>query len=357
MNLEIYSTRREKLKKKIVDEKLDALFISHAANRYYLSGFELHDSQCNESSGYLLITAKGEDYLLTDSRFFEVALTLFEEKNIVIYNSTHEDVRLFIKKIIGGGKIGFEANTLSYNAFQKIFCDLNVEEADGLVEDLRLIKDEYEISAIEESLKLNHRLFDFVPSVLKNGISEYEVAYQIEKFFRENGASELSFPSIVAKDRHAARPHHCPEKDSILTENCHVLIDVGARYNNYCSDQTRTFWVGENVNPRFLNILEHVKNAQEEAILKIAPGVLCKEIHLAALKYFEKYDLNKFFTHSLGHGLGIEVHEEPRLSLRSNKILEPGMVVTVEPGLYFSDFGGVRWEHVVLITESGYKIL
>ncbi len=357
MYKEIFANRREKLRKLLQNEKLDALLVSQAANRYYLSGFELHDGQCNESSGYLLICADGRDYLYTDSRFYEVAKTLWEEENIFIYSSPLEDMRLHLKKVLGSQKLGMESKDISHYAHTHLVNGLSLVEADGLVEELREIKDAYEIDCLEKSLKLNHQMFAWLPSILKDGLSESQVAYHIERYFRENGASELSFPCIVGKDIHAARPHHCPQDDVLLTENCHLLIDVGARYKNYCSDQTRTFWVGDKIDPKFEVILNHVKQAQALAIKKLAPGVSGKEVHLVALEYFKKYNLDKLFTHSLGHGIGLEVHEEPRLSMRSEKIMQPGMVVTVEPGLYYPDYGGVRWEYVVLITQDGHKVL
>ncbi len=357
MNVEVFANRRQKLRRLIQNEGLDALLISHAANRYYLSGFELHDGQCNESSGYLLICANGQDYLCTDSRFDEVAQTLWDKDNIFIYSSPLEDMRQFFKKIVKDGKVGIEAKILSHYAYAQLATGLNLVQADGLVEQLRIVKDEYEIACLEKSLQLNHQMFAWLPSVLNEGLSESQIAYQIENYFRKNGATELSFPCIVAKDIHAARPHHNPKDNIYLTENSHLLVDVGARYQNYCSDQTRTFWIGDKVDPKFEIMLNHVKQAQALAIEKLAPGITCKEAHLTALKYFEKYNLEKLFTHSLGHGIGLEVHEEPRLSMRSERILEAGMVVTVEPGLYYPDYGGVRWEYVALITEDGHKIL
>lgn len=361
MNNDTYKKRREALREKLFREKLDGLLISHSANRFYLSGFELHDGQCNESSGYLLIT-HNEDYLFTDSRFFEVACTLFAKENIIIYSSAVEELRLFIKKNMGknskfGGKIGFESKILSQFFYENLSQGVCLEPADGLVEELRVIKDSAEIVCIEQSVQLNHAMFAWLPSILEAGLSEAKLAYAIEKYFREHGASELSFPTIVGKNQHAARPHHEPQKSSLLEENSHVLIDCGARLNHYCSDQTRTFWIGDNPDQRFIDMLEQVQEAQKAAIAILRPELSCKEAHEKAIECFQKYGVEKAFTHSLGHGVGIEVHEEPRLSLRSNRTLKPGMIVTVEPGLYYGDYGGVRWEHMVLITEDGHRVL
>ena len=357
MNTEIYQKRRDALRKSLSKENLDAILVSYASNRFYLSGFELHDGQCNESSGHLLITQTGQDYLFTDSRFYEVACTLWEKNRIVIYKSAVEDMRLFLKDTMGSKKIGIESKTVSHSFYEEISQGLNLESADGLIEDLRIIKDASEISLIEKSTALNHAMFQWLPTILKVGTSEAQIAYGIEKYFREHGATQCSFPSIVAKNTHAARPHHEPQESALLTENCHILIDAGARLNNYCSDQTRTFWVGANTETRFQNMLEQVQEAQKAAINLLRPGLTCREAHLAAVKSFEKHGVESAFTHSLGHGIGIDVHEEPRLSMRSERVLKAGMVVTVEPGLYYGDYGGVRWEHMVLITEDGHKVL
>jgi len=356
MNKEIYQQRREKLRERLFQEDLDAILVSHSANRFYLSGFELHNGQCNESSGHLLITQKGQDYLCTDSRFYELALTLWEKENILIYSSPIEDMRLFFKEKMGTKKIGIESKIISHSFYEEISHGLNLEAADGIIEDLRLIKDNNEIAAIEKSAALNHDMFTWLPSILNVGTSEEQIAYGIEKYFREHGATENSFPPIVAKNTHAARPHHTPQ-NTILTENCHVLIDAGARMHDYCSDQTRTFWVGDKPDKRFLTILEQVKEAQKAAIAILRPNISCADAHMAAIKSFKKHGVEKAFTHSLGHGVGIEVHEEPRLSTRSERTLQAGMIVTVEPGLYYADYGGVRWEHMVLITEDGHRVL
>lgn len=357
MNTEIYAQRREKLRERLFQENFDAILVSYSANRFYLSGFELDDGQCNESSGHLLITQKGQDYLFTDSRFYEVAITLWEKDKIIIYNSPIEDTRLFLKEKMGTKTIGIESKIISHSFYEELSIGLNLEAADGIIEDLRIIKDSSEIALIEQSVTLNHEMFAWLPSILKVGTSESQIAYSIEKYFREHGATENSFPPIVAKNTHAACPHHLPQEDTLLTDNCHVLIDVGARKQNYCSDQTRTFWIGDKPEDRFTNMLEQVQEAQKAAIAILRPNLSCKDAHLAAIKSFEKHGVEKAFTHSLGHGVGIEVHEEPRLSIKSKRILKAGMVVTVEPGLYYGDYGGARWEHMVLITEDGHKVL
>lgn len=351
-----YSLRREKVRQKLAEEKLDALLVSYPTNRFYLSGFELHDGQCNESSGHILVQKNGNDILFTDSRFYEVAKTLWEENNIVIYSNQMEDIRNYLKDKVHG-KIGFESKIVSHHFYEHISQSVDLEPCDGLIEELRVIKDEAEIEALKQSAAINHKLFAWLPSTFQIGKSEADLALEIELFFRKHGAAENSFPPIVAVNKHAARPHHIPSPDTKITENCHILIDAGGRYHGYCSDQTRTFWFGDKIAPRFQTMLEQVQEAQQEAIKILAPNVPCNEAHLAACKVFEKYGEEQAFTHSLGHGVGLDTHEEPRLSLRSKRILQPNMIVTVEPGLYYGDFGGIRWEYMVRITENGCEVL
>ena len=176
-------------------------------------------------------------------------------------------------------------------------------------------------------------------------------------FFRHHGATELAFTSIVGHGPNAALPHYLPSKDALLEAENLVLVDVGCRLEDYCSDQTRTFWVGEKPTERFKKTLEAVQEAQHRAIRAIHPGVLACDVYKAARGHFESLGVAEAFTHGLGHGVGLETHEGPSLNGRNKTPLEPGMIVTVEPGLYFPEWGGIRWEHMVLVTEDGCRVL
>lgn len=357
----ITEERRERLRSILCEKHLDALLVYHAANRYYLSGFELHDPQCNESSGCLLILADGKDWLCTDSRYIDAAKRLWDENRLCIYKEDPpKDIATLINKLLPQGSIGYESKALSVNFFEKFFETLNgvqAIQADGIIEQLRVIKDSHEISLIEQSCFLNHELMGWVPSILLPGESESSIALKVEAFFREHGASELSFPTIVACGPNAALPHATPNKNVHIEKEQLVLIDAGARLFDYCSDQTCTFWVGVKPSEQFQKRLSLVQEAQRKGIEAIRPGVMAKDVYHAAYSFFEKYGVEKAFTHSLGHGIGLETHEFPRLNARSETILEPGMVITVEPGLYYSGWGGVRWECMILVTEFGAKIL
>lgn len=157
------------------------------------------------------------------------------------------------------GKIGFESKTISQYFYENLAQGLELEPCDGIIEELRIIKDEEEIKAIKESIAVNHKLFEWLPSTFQENKSEAELALEIETFFRKHGATENSFAPIVAINKHAARPHHIPDQETKITENCHILIDVGARYKNYCSDQTRTFWFGDTMDSAFKPCLNKCK--------------------------------------------------------------------------------------------------
>ena len=355
MNTRIYENRREKLRALLRARGLDALLVSHAANRFYLSGFELRDGQCNESSGRLLISAQGRDWLCTDARFFDAARRIWDEERIFIYKGdAFAQLGALIKDRVRG-VTGFEARAVCCHGARRL--GLRLLAADGLVESLRMIKEAGEIAALERSCALNHRLMEHVPSLLSLGCSETELAWGIERFFRENGAAELAFPTIAAKGANAALPHYEPSPRTLLDEECPVLIDCGARLDRYCSDQTRTFWFGGTPSPEFARALELVRGAQEAAIRGIRPGMSGAEIYALALAFFEKRGVEKAFTHGLGHGIGLETHERPGLHPRNPAAVPPGAVFTVEPGLYYPEWGGVRWEYMLVMEEDGARVL
>ena len=358
MTRETFEARRESLRRLMYDKGLAALLISQPANRFYLSGFELHDCQCNESSGCLIITADGKDWLCTDSRYEEAACQLWPSERVFIYKgSSSEALNGLLKGLFRTAPVGIEAEHLSWGYVQRLEPGLSLEAADGLVEKLRAVKDAEEIRLIEASVALNHKMLEWLPSILVPGNDEASVAWAIEKFYRENGASELAFPSIVAKDANAALPHYAPDEPAVFTEDCMVLVDEGCRLDRYCSDMTRTYWIGGRPEPRFTEMLERVQEAQRRAIAALRPGITGREVHKVAVDYFASCGMDAYFTHSLGHGVGLETHEGPRLSPRAVEPLVPGNIVTIEPGLYFPGWGGARWEHMAVITEDGCRVL
>lgn len=356
MDKQRFEERREKLRALMHKEKLAALVVALDANRFYLSGFELHDAQINESSGCLVVMADGRDWLCTDSRYLDAAKRLWDEDRIFIYRGEPMGQINGLLRDHAKGTVGFEARIISVDQYEKLSPSLDLKRADGMVEALRVCKDEDEIRRMERACKLNHQLMGWLPGVLVPDRSEAQVAWDIEQFFRNNGAEELAFPSIVAINANAALPHAEPG-DTVITENCCVLVDVGCRVERYCSDQTRTFWVGKKPDPVFASDLELVKQAQSRAIKKIGPGVPVSEVYAEARSFLDKKGVGELFTHGLGHGVGLQTHESPSLNNLASTTLRPGMVVTVEPGIYRPGKIGVRWEYMVLVTEDGARVL
>ncbi len=354
---DVYAQRRERLRRLMHAHGMDALIVSHAANRFYLSGFELHDPQCNESAGRLVITRDGNDKLCTDARYLDAARRLWSEKDIFIYGGDGAvQMRSLLREQIGG-RIGVEACCVSMDFYRRIACGLSLEACDGLVEELRVIKDADEIACMERAFAVNHALMDWLPEqCVPHRYTEKELSWLIERFFREHGASELAFANIVAVGSNGALPHAIPD-DTVIGENVPLLIDVGCRVDSYCSDQTRTFWVGDAPTSVFTETLERVRGAQDAAIAGMRPGMLARDAYRLAYASFEKAGVASAFTHGLGHGVGLETHEAPSVNSRATTVLRPGMVVTVEPGLYYPEWGGVRWEYAVLVTEDGVRCL
>ncbi|WP_300124120.1 Xaa-Pro peptidase family protein [Desulfovibrio sp.] len=357
----MYAARRDRLRGLMARRGLDALLVSRAPNRFYLSGFELHDPQCNESAGSLVITADSRDWLATDARYTDAAARLWDEDRIFRYGAdAARDLAGLLRR--SGARAGFEAKGVSFSFGRELMAHAGrfpaLEAADGLVERLRRCKEPAEIAAMERSFSLNHRLMRHVEEGLARGQwrgrEERELAWEIERFFRGNGAEGLAFASIVAAGANGALPHAIPGRTRIPAEGP-VLVDVGCRVDSYCSDQTRTFWAGDKPSREFSRTLSLVREAQAAAMAVMKPGVALADVYAAALKVFKAAGVEKHFTHGLGHGVGLETHEAPSLSPRATGALLPGMTVTVEPGLYYPEWGGVRWEHTVLVTEDGIR--
>ncbi|MDD6088142.1 MAG: Xaa-Pro peptidase family protein [Desulfovibrionaceae bacterium] len=357
----VFAQRREKLRRLMKIKKFDALLISGATNRYYLSGFELHDPQPGESAGCLLITLRHGDWLCTDGRYTDAAARLWDVNKILQYRgNAASEIGALASGLSGVCTVGIETRLVShdfYLDFEAAAKGCSLERGDYLAEELRLFKDEEEIRLMKASCRLNHEMLAWLPAILQPGRSEAEVAWEIEKYFREHGAEELAFPSIVGVDRNAALPHCIPSHDTVIQEDCMVLTDVGCRLNRYCSDQTRVFWIGDHPSDQYLRTLDAVREAQNRAIQTMHPGMKTSDADAVARKYFAELGLDAHFTHGLGHGVGLETHEPPSLHARNKMTLEPGMIVTVEPGLYFPEWGGIRWEYMVLIREDGVEIL
>lgn len=355
MPANVFAARRDRVRAALDDHGVDALLVTSAANRYYLSGFELHDPQCNESAGAVLVTRK-DDWLLTDSRYLDAARRLWDEDRIFIYKRPpHVSMGTFLRGVVNG-TLGFESDAVSHRFARQMAEQVGLRPTEGIVTRLRYTKDAAEIDAMRRSCALNHKVMDEARALMRPGMTEKELAWEVEKLYRTQGASELAFSTIAAVGPNGALPHAIPG-DDVITDQCPVLLDKGCRLDDYCSDQTRTFWVGDAPTSAFTDALERTKEAQAAAIERMLPGEPIAEAYNAARAVFEKHGVADHFTHALGHGIGLETHEPPSLGPRTSGTFKPGMVITAEPGLYYPEWGGIRWEYMVLVTEDGNEIL
>lgn len=345
-----HKRRIRALQKKIEDLALDAILITHTANVSYLSGFQGHDSS-------LLITRK-KAFFITDSRYLEDAKNTLDRSFCVelASNSTFESIIRIIKNA-RVRSLGFEGMHLAYTPatrLKKYLGAVKLVDARGCVETIRAIKDDDEISAIRRSVKLNAMVFRKTASSIRPGMSEEAIARGIELDFLHHGARH-SFLTIVASGLNSSKPHARPDITKVKN-NSFVMIDMGCILDGYCSDLTRMVVLGK-ASVRFKTIYCIVKTAQERAIKLIRPGAVIAQIDRAARGYIEQKGYGSYFGHSLGHGVGLEVHEEPSVSWRNEERLKAGMVFTVEPAIYIPGFGGVRIEDMVLVTKNGCEIL
>lgn len=357
----LFQERIQKLRARFSEKGIDALLVLVSENRLYLSGFSAEDHQLDELSGALLIT--GNDLILaTDSRFDLQARQESPLFEVVIYRKgLAVELPVLIQRL-GIQKLGFESTRVSvsqYNLIQKenkkAQCDIELIPVENLVEDQRVIKTEDEILRTMAALKLAETSFLDVIGDMQPGMTEKEVAWAMEKKMREGGADSLSFPVIVAAGPNSALPHAVPS-DRPIQEGEPVLFDWGARLDGYCSDTSRTVILGK-PDETFRNVHRTVLEAQQRAIAAIRAGVSSKQVDAKARDFIDQMGFKGKFGHGLGHGTGLAVHEGPRLSPMKETTLEKGMIVTVEPGIYLPDWGGVRIENQVVVTDHGARVL
>lgn len=333
--------RIDKIRKLLNDENIDSMVISNIKNVRYISGF-------SGDEGMALITPKTA-YLIVDGRFIEQAKNESKLK-VVDYNKNFLKTIEELLNNDGAKKCAFEGNTMTYSeADYMINLIKNIEwiAKKDIFEQVRMIKDIDEIKLIKKALKIALDTFEYVKPQITAGVTERDIANEIEYHMKKLGASGPSFDTIVASGKRSALPHGVATS-KVINEGDAVVIDMGAVYNGYCSDITRTVFVG-GMTKEQERVYNMVAKAQRLAIDAIEAGVSCKDVNEVAVNEFRKDDMDKFFVHSLGHGVGLDVHERPFVAGRSSDVFKPGMVVTVEPGLYLPDKFGVRIEDMVMV--------
>ncbi len=352
------------LRKTLFDNKkkgFDTLMVQIAENRRYLSGFTGEDTGYNESAGTLFIT-ETKSILATDSRFEQQAKNEASSFEIICYKKGLIKELPHIIERLGTTVLGIESHRISYHQYEKISeiiktQNINIElvEADNSVENLRIKKAPEEIKQIKKGLYIAESVFKNLTMDFLIGRTEKEVAWAIEKKIRESGAEAISFPPITASGKNSALPHAIPG-NKIIEEGKPILFDWGAKLNGYCSDISRTLFLGT-PDDKFKKIFTTVNDSQKMAIDAIKPGINSIQIDMIARDHIEKKGFKNRFGHGLGHGVGLAIHEAPGISPLKETILEPGMVFTIEPGIYIPGWGGIRLENMVVVKEDGAEVL
>ncbi|WP_239613834.1 M24 family metallopeptidase [Cohnella mopanensis] len=342
--------RVTRLRELIAKSEGDALLVTHPINRRYLTGF-------TGSSGVVLITAN-HAALVTDFRYKEQAPKEAQGFQIVEHGSSLYATVSDLLKQWNVGELLIEEQDVTYANYriiEKALSPVKLITSDGIVEKLRMLKDEDELAIMQEAADLADRAFEHILGYIKPGVTEKSIALELEVFMRSQGATSSSFDTIVASGERSALPHGVAS-DRVIGRDEFVKLDYGAYYNGYCSDITRTVVVGK-PSDKHREIYEIVKEAQQFALDHLVPGMTGKEGDALTRDIITRYGYGEYFGHGTGHGLGMEIHESPRLSLTGDVVLAPGMTVTVEPGIYLPGFGGVRIEDDIVITENGIRIL
>ena len=350
-----FQARQAKLREHLATTRFDALLISHLPNIRYLCGF-------TGSAGLLLVEESGSVFF-TDVRYDTQAHDEVKGAKVVI---ARKAVLPALGEFLGrrrkrarGWTIGLEAEHFTIADKNRLTevrpAGVRLKDAPSVVERARMVKDADELRLIRAAVALGAKLFERALEVLRPGVKETEVAAEMELAARRGGAEEMSFPTIIASGARSALPHG-RASDQPIARSGFVVCDFGVILSGYCSDQTRTVWVGP-VSEDSRRAYEAVREAQQAAIAAVRPGIPVGEVDAAARKVLRKAGLGRYFTHSTGHGVGLEIHESPRVADGQREILQPGMVITIEPGVYFPGKWGVRIEDMVAVTAGGCEVM
>ena len=348
------SNRLQGIRTLISEKGIDSFLVSQQENRRYLSGF-------SGSSGWLFISQKLA-ILTTDFRYTEQARQESQDFEIV---QTKGETSIWFTQLIqthGWHTLGFEAQHMSFATYQQLSEIIEAEQLDlelipcqNMVERLRCIKDTMELNTITKAVQLTDAAFNQILATIRPGLTEKELAWDIESFFRQNGAEATAFDIIVASGPNSALPHARPGERH-LQPGEPILIDMGARIDGYCSDFTRTICMGK-AEDKLQEIYDIVLEAQQAAIDGTKSGMNGAEADKQARTIIEDAGYGDNFGHGLGHGIGLAIHETPSLSRLSSDILDNGMVFTIEPGIYIQGYGGVRIEDTVRLEQGNIKVL
>lgn len=342
--------RLKNIRERMAREGYDSILITKKHNVYYLSGF-------TGTAGVLFITMD-DAYLITDFRYIQQAKEQTLEFNVLKYEDTIWATLNNLVRQNGLNNIAFESNHVTYNQYERMkkeIAEIQLIPTQDIVEDLRIKKDEEEILTIERAARIADETFEYILDIIKPGISERDIACELEYFMKQKGAEGIAFDTIVASGIRSALPHGVADNKKI-EKGDFVTLDFGCKLNRYCSDMTRTIVIGK-PDEEQKKIYKTVFEAQKAAREYVKSGLTGEEVDKVARDIINLGGYEGLFGHGLGHGVGVEIHEAPRLAPGFKRKLEENMVVTIEPGIYINSLGGVRIEDLVVITEDGCREL
>ena len=342
--------RYQKVNEVLQKKGVDAILVSDGYNMRYLSGF-------TGATGYLLIT-KNSKTLFTDSRYTIAAKAQAPDYTVVEVGSSRDYCAVINQVLVAEqvSVLGFEALQVRYSEYMNLKERLKVKDLVPLKDELarlRRIKTKEEIACMRQAEHIGDLAFEEVLHHIRPGVTEMEIAAKLEYIMKLNGADKLSFETIVASGVNSSKPHAEPSNRKI-EKGDFVTMDFGCVYKGYCSDMTRTVVVGK-ANKKQKEIYSTVLKAQLAVLDMLTPGLRGKDYDTVARTIIYEAGYEGCFGHGLGHSVGLEIHENPRFSMLEEDIIEPGMIMTVEPGIYIPDFGGVRIEDMVVITEESHE--
>lgn len=358
---EACALRLNKIRAKMKDAKLDGLYLRTTTNIAWASAFT---GVFDEEMAHALLILPDKAILHSDSRYSAALRRAAESTEIEVSDIMANHFEFFLNKHLGHHSakmaIGIE-DSLSLREFhnlEKLSCTsshVKLIETSNFVEELRAIKDELEIEYMREAQAITDKAFTHICSFIKPGMSELDVQRELDRFMYENGSIGLAFPSIVAAGAHAASPHAQPSERSLKAGDA-VVMDFGARVNGYCSDMTRTVFLGD-PKAEVAHAFGILRKANEECEAKMKAGVRASLVHNHAEKVLARGGYANKMGHSLGHSLGLDIHEAPTLSWKNDNELEEGVVITVEPGIYLDDEFGMRLEDFGVVRQDGFEVL
>ena len=342
--------RQQLLQRDLPRLRLDALLVTHLPNVRYLCGF-------TGSAGVLALAGQ-RAALFTDGRYTAQARREAVGVRVIISQGPAATAALQWLHTQRAQVVGFEAERLSVaarNALAATSRRQRLRPTAGVIERARMIKEPGEVMLIREAVRLGSRLFPRVLRAIRPGVPETAVAASLEYAARRAGAEGMSFSTIVAAGARSALPHGVASSQVVPSKGF-VLLDFGVILAGYCSDMSRTVYLGT-LPARAREMYQAVREAQQAAVAAVRPQVAAGDVDAAARRVLKSAGYGRYFTHSTGHGVGLEIHEPPRLGKGQKELLQPGMVITIEPGVYVPGYGGVRIEDMVLVTPNGCEVL